>query len=320
MKLSARNAPWARAWRRRPLGTRALLAALAAAGMATVFAAGPASAVVTPPSPLKGAAPGTALVGGTNLVMAYTGTDGSVWVKDVTTGVYTPAGGHLTAGPALVASGPAVVVFGPGTDHALWMTICGLDASSCSGWTSLGGKITSKAGTVFRGPGVGDYSVYARGTNGAVWGRDHSSTTGWGPWYTAGGNLYGGTGPSAAFISGSINLLVTGTNKELYVAVLGGSWTPTGGYSTSTPALTTITGALVGFARGTNNVAYYHRFLSSSPGWSSMGGVFSSGLAAFSNGTTDTATFGLGTNSAVYWNTGHWTTFPPTFTGWTLAS
>ncbi|MBV9095504.1 MAG: hypothetical protein JO132_16785 [Streptosporangiaceae bacterium] len=318
MKLSGLNAVLAQKWRRRPLRTRAVLAALAAAGLASVFAAGPASAAPTPVPPEPGAAPGATVVG-TTPAMAYTATDGSVWLRDLSTGTYTPAGGHLLAGPALVTSGTDVVVFGPGTDHALWTTTCALGAASCSGWTSLGGTVTSKAGTVFRGPTAADYSVYARGTNGAVWGRDHNST-GWGPWYTAGGNLYGGTGPSAAFISGSINLLVTGTNKEVYVAVLGGSWTPTGGYSTSTPALTTITGALVGFARGTNNVAYYHRFLSSSPGWSSMGGVFSSGLAAFSNGTTDTATFGLGTNSAVYWNTGHWTTFPPTFTGWTLAS
>ncbi|MBV9095506.1 MAG: hypothetical protein JO132_16795 [Streptosporangiaceae bacterium] len=288
--------------------------------MATVFAAGPASAVVTPPSPLKGAAPGTALVGGTNLVMAYTGTDGSVWVKDVTTGVYTPAGGHLTAGPALVASGPAVVVFGPGTDHALWMTICGLDASSCSGWTSLGGKITSKAGTVFRGPGVGDYSVYARGTNGAVWGRDHSSTTGWGAWYTTGGALYGGTGPGAAFIGGHVWLLATGTNGGVYVQEVGVSgFSFTGGYSTATPALTTISGALVGFARGApDNAAYYHRFLSTSPGWHYFGGAFSSGLAASSNGAVLTYTFGLGTNSEVYGATGNWTGYPPTFTGWGL--
>ncbi|MGE5285718.1 MAG: hypothetical protein ACM3ML_00640 [Micromonosporaceae bacterium] len=37
---------------------------------------------------------------------------------------------------------------------------------------------------------------------------------------------------------------------------------------------------LVGFVRGVNNVGHYHRFLASSPGWHSMGGRLTSGLAA----------------------------------------
>lgn len=296
---------------------RGLLAAIVAAGMASVFAAGPASAAPDAPQrlpPLAGAAPGAAVVG-TSPVMAYTATDGSVWVKDLSTGVYTFAGGDLLTGPALVASGTSVVVFGPGTKNEMEMTTCGLGASGCSAWTSLGGNITSKAGAVLRGPSAADYSVYARGGNGAVWGIDHSST-GWGPWYTLGGDLYGGTGPSAAFISGSIYLLVTWTDTSVRIALPGGSWTATGGYSKATPALTTITGALVGFARGTDNVGYYHRFLDTSPGWHSMGGLFSSGLAAASNGVTTTYTFGLGTDSEAYGATGSWTAYPPTFTGW----
>jgi hypothetical protein len=297
---------------------QALLAAVVAAGMASVFAAGPASAAPDAPTPVPpqpGTAPGAAVVD-SSPVMAYTGTNGTVWVKDLSTGVYTYAGGDLLAGPALVASGSSVVVFGPGTKNELEMTTCGLGAADCSAWTSLGGYITSKAGTVFRGPSAADYSVYARGQNGAVWGIDHSST-GWGPWYSAGGDLYGGTGPSAAFINGSIYLLVTWENEEVRIALLGGSWSPTGGYSTATPALTTIAGALVGFARGTNPIAaYYHRFLDTSPGWFSMGGQFSSGLAAASNGVTTTYTFGLGTNSEVYGATGSWTAYPPTLTGW----
>lgn len=88
-----------------------------------------------------------------------------------------------------------------------------------------------------------------------------------------------------------------------------------GGQTTSSPALTAITGAAVGFARGTNNAGYYHRFLSSSPGWHAMGGALSAGLGAASAGTT-TYTFGLGTDSQVYRVTGAWASYPPTLSGW----
>ena len=77
-----------------------------------------------------------------------------------------------------------------------------------------------------------------------------------------------------------------------------------------------IPGALVGFARGTDNVGYYHRFLSTSPGWHSMAGVLSTGVAAAAAGSF-TYTFGLGPDSQVYRNIGTWTTYPPKFTGWT---
>jgi hypothetical protein len=330
VKLSDRNAPWARTWRRRPLRARALLAVLAAAGMASVFAAGPASAAPDPPpTPASGAAPGTAVVG-TSTVLAYLDTTGSAWVVNLSTSAFISAGappGGLQAGPALVTSGSSVIVFGPGGNSELYMATCGISAgSTCSAWTSLGGAITSKAGAVFRGPDAADYSVYARGKDGAVWGRDHTSA-GWGPWSTTDStaSLYPGTGPSAAFISGHVWLLVTGGSGaagQLYIQEVGVTrFELVGGLSTATPALTTITGSLVGFARGTDNVAYYHRFQSgATAGWTMFGGTFSSGLAASSNGTTTTHVFGTGANSEVYGNTGTWTTAPatpPAFTGWT---
>jgi hypothetical protein len=318
MKLFDHVRSWDGAWRARPLRARALLAALAAAVMASVLAAGPASAAPAATPPASGTSPGAAFVG-VDIVMAYTATDGSVWVRNVDTGVYTPAGGHLVTGPALVASGSTVIVFGEGTDHELWTTTCTPGAASCSGWTSLGGTVTSRAGAVFRGPNAADYSVYARGANGAVWGLDHTPV-GWGAWYTIGGNLYDGTGPAAADLGG-VYVLVTGTNKELYLQKVGPGavFGPVGGLTTQSPGLAAITGAIVGFARGTDNAAYYHQFLSTSPGWHSFGGHLTSGLAAASSATS-TYTFGLGTDSRVYENNGAWAVYPPTFTGWTLAS
>lgn len=316
MKISHLRAPWLRRRPVRRLHVHAVLVTLAAA-LAAAMAAGPASAAPAPTPPGHGYTPGSAVVGGTS-VMAYTATDGSVWIRDLATGAYTAAGGHLVTGPALVASGPAVVVFGEGTDHSLWENICS-PGGSCGSWVSLGGTITSNPGAVFRGPGVGDYSVYARGTNGAVWGLDHTSV-GWGAWYTTGGNLLAGTGPAAAFL-GRVYILATGTNKVLYLQEVGVTgFVSVGGLTTETPALAATSTALVGFARGTDDVGYYHRFLSTSPGWHSMAGKFTSGLSASAASATTTNIFGLGTDSRVYTNTASWSTYPPSFTGWKLAS
>jgi hypothetical protein len=316
MKFPRLRTRWPEAGRlSRPRG-RAVLVTLAVAGLAAAAAAGPASAAAAAVPPGQKYTPGSAAVGSTP-VMAYTATDGSVWVRNLTSGAYFTAGGHLVAGPGLVASGSSVVIFGEGTDHALWQRTCTL-AGSCGSWTSLHGNITSHPGAVFRGPGTADYSVYARGADGAVWGRDHTSS-GWGGWYNAGGNLLSGTGPSAAFIGG-IYILVVGTNKGLFLKHLGvTSFVAVGGLTTATPALTVIPNALVGFVRGTDNVGYYHRFINTSPGWHQMGGKFTSGLAASAMGSV-TNIFGLGTDSRVYENIGVWTTYPPTFTGWRLAS
>lgn len=316
MKISHLHTLWLRGRPGRCLHVRAGMVVLAAA-TAAAMAAGPASAASAAPPPAHAYTPGTAVVGGTT-VMAYTATNGSVWIRDLATGAYTTAGGHLITGPTLVASGPAVVVFGEGTDHSLWQNICS-PGGSCGSWVSLGGTITSHPSAVFRGPGVGDYSVYARGANGAVWGLDHTSV-GWGAWYTTGGNLLSGTGPAAAFL-GRVFILATGTNKVLYIQEVGVSgFTSAGGQTTATPALAAISTALVGFARGTDNVGYYHRFLNTSPGWHSMGGKFTSGLSASAASSTTTNIFGLGTDSLVYRNIASWATYPPTFTGWKLAS
>ena len=213
--------------------------------------------------------------------------------------------------------GSRIILFGEGGDHALWYTT-GI-GTSWSNWASLGGGITAQPGAVYRGS-AGVYAVFARGTNGAVWARDHTSA-GWGAWHSEGGNLLGGTGPSAAYFGGITWILVAGTNRQLYLAEAGlTGFSPVGGLTTATPALTTAPGALAGFVRGTNGVAYFHRFLSSSPGWNSMGGVFSSGLGAanVAIGGSFTYTVGLGTNSQVYFDGANWSFgYPPHFLGWT---
>ena len=288
---------------------------MAGAGLATALVAGATSAgAAVAAAPAGGTAPGGTYVGN-SLVMAYTGTDHTVVVKDLANRRAFNVGGNLIAAPALAPSGSNVLIFGPGTNHQLYYKQCTL-AGSCTGWVSLGGSVTSKAGAVFQGPNVADYSVYARGGNGAVWGRTHT-TAGWSAWHSYGGKLYGGTGPAAADLNGTY-LLVVGTNKQLYIAHAGVTgFSAAGGQTTASPGLAAVPGALIGVARGTNNVGYYHRFLNTSPGWHSLGGKFTSGLTvAGLAGTSTTSTLGLGTDSNVYASTQGWTTYPPSQSGW----
>jgi hypothetical protein len=290
----------------------AVVASLGVAGLAAILPATAASAA--PPPPAAGVAPG-ASASAAGVSLFYTAADGTVWTLAAggTPGTATQVGnGKVATAVSAITAGSSTIVFGVASGGGLWTST--RTGTTWSAWTSLGGNLTSKPGAVFQGPGTSDYAVYARGTDGAVWGRDHTSS-GWGAWHSIGGKLLAGTGPSAAYVGGTY-VLAVGTDKQLYIAHAGVTgFAAVGGQTTASPALTGITGALVGFARGTNNVAYYHEFLSTSPGWHAMGGVFSSGLGAASSGTT-TYTFGLGTTGQVYRAIGTWTTYPPKLSGW----
>lgn len=287
------------------------LASLGVLGLAAALPAATASAA--PPPPAAGVAPAAAAQSASVVSLFYVAGDGTVWTLAAagTPGAPTQAGnGKVTGAVSAIYAGSSLIVFGVASDHALWTAT--RTGSTWSAWTSLGGNLTSKPGAVFQGGS--DYAVFARGTDGAVWGRDHTSS-GWGAWHSIGGKLLAGTGPSAAYVGGTY-VLVAGTNKELYIAHAGVTgFSAAGGQTTSSPALTAITGAAVGFVRGTNNAGYYHRFLSTSPGWHPMGGALSAGLGAASAGTA-TYTFGLGTDSQVYRVTGAWASYPPTLSGW----
>jgi hypothetical protein len=310
--LPATSGPPAGRWRRRL--TAGLVTSLAAIGLAAAPVTA-ASAAPLPPAP--GVSP--AVVSGPGIsttAFFYTAVNGTVWTKPEV-GTATQVGTFRVVGAVSgLWNGSSLILFGEGTDHALWYTT--RTGTRWSSWASLGGHITAQPGAVYRGSAA-VYSVFARGTNGAVWARDHSAA-GWGPWHSEGGNLYGGTGPSAAYFGAITWILVTGTNKQLYLAEAGlTGFKPVGGQTTATPGLTTAPGALVGFARGANSVAYFHRFLSTSPGWNSMGGVFTSGLGAanVAIGGLFTYTVGLGTDGQVYFDGGNWSFgYPPHFLGW----
>ena len=88
------------------------------------------------------------------------------------------------------------------------------------------------------------------------------------------------------------------------------------------PAAQGQPGALIGFARGTNKAGYYHRFIASTPGWHSLGGQLSTGVAASEQVVATiptTYTYALGTDNRVYEATASWAAPTPGLSGWHLA-
>jgi len=113
--------------------------------------------------------------------------------------------------------------------------------------------------------------------------------------------LLAGTGPAAAY-DATDYVLVVGTDRQLYIHRTGVTgFTAVGGVTNFTPALVDApsSGSLVGFARGTNSAGFFHRFLAATPGWQSMGGVLTSGMAASAT-TTNWYAYGLGTDTQVW--------------------
>ncbi len=325
---SARPARPAGRWRRHPAGSSmAVIVALAGMGLAPVSAAAASDPppIITPPAP--GVTPGTA-VGApfTEVQMFYTATDGTVWEQGLAPGhpAVPVSNGRLVGGPAPISTGSTEIVFGRGTDNRLWYSQIG--ARSWGPWRPLGGELTSKPGAALLGGGA--YTVFVRGTDGAVWQRTHSGT-GWSSWQHVGGQVLSGTGPTAAYLTGTghIYVGVVGTDRQMYLKVANRTtgFFSIGGRTTASPALTAISpSTLVAFSRGTNGAGYYNKVTEAEglTGWLSIGGRLTSGLGAGAGmvaGKPTTYTFGLGTDNQVYYNVGTWASYPPSFSGWTIA-
>lgn len=246
-----------------------------------------------PAPPARGMDP-AAYTSGTTRYVVYTGTNGRVWQKRVgSAACATEEGGRLLSGPAAVNAGGTRILFGEGTDHALWQKI------GNGAWTTLGGRLTAKPGAAATSRNV--YRVYARGTDGALWARARTAS-GWGRWHSAGGRLLNRTGPSAAVNGGHFYVLVTGTNRAMFLTRDGTRrFTSAGGGTTTSPGLVNAPSSrsLVGFARGVNGPGWFHRFLSTTPGWHPMRGMLTSG-AGGSATTANWFAYGLGTDVQVW--------------------
>jgi hypothetical protein len=324
---------WPRAGRtrgtcRHPMLVR-LLAVVAGAGAAVALAAGPAGAQTTAAPPQPGVMLGAAAAPGSPTWLFYTGTDRQAWGVDLSNmaeHVPDPLGGQLAGGPAAVwvPRGPLsptgeTDVFGRGTDNTLrwWHRT----AAGTYRWSSLGGNLTSKSTVT---ASENNLLIYARGADGAIWGRQEYARAGqWTSWHKIGKRLLPGTAPTALYTDRGIFIAAAGTDHAVWVGEdlmgsAGLTWHSIGGRTNSTPGLASPSGGVVvAFLRGTGNVAWYREFLGQTAGvttgWHSLGGTLTSGVTALTDPVTGyTSVFALGPDNTPWADSGTW----PALGGW----
>ncbi len=138
-------------------------------------------------------------------------------------------GGQIATGTGPAASSwgsGRLDVFVEGTNGALWHKWSTNYGATWSGWESLGGKLTSSPAassqTPTNPPTPNLIGVFVRGTDGACWYKEWTSTA-WSSWKSLGGQLAPNTGPGVmgggfdakTDVAGYI-VFVQGTNHQLW--------------------------------------------------------------------------------------------------------
>lgn len=135
-------------------------------------------------------------------------------------------GGQLYPGtaPAAVYVGSTVYVLAAGTDQRVYVDSTS-DGSRWSGWTLLGGKVSSSGGDPAAAPLVtlasSGAAVFVRGTNNAVWYNEFTGATTAG-WHSLGGNVTSGIGAVTEYGTrcltpcASTDLFALGTDNKVW--------------------------------------------------------------------------------------------------------
>jgi len=181
-----------------------------------------------------------------------------------------------------------------GPDNALWWRW--VHSSAFSGWSSLGGKLTSDPAVTCRhmDDGYTMIDVCARGGDGYLWEKfSWNGGANWSNWFrpaklpiTSDKQLLEGTGPAAyTWLDGSQNgFFITGTDHALWEMWFDSAgahgWLNLGGYLTSSPAVASPTDRVVEvFAAGQSGGLWWKEYNNGWQSWKSLGGQLASGTA-----------------------------------------
>ncbi|HST64686.1 MAG TPA: polysaccharide deacetylase family protein [Mycobacteriales bacterium] len=243
---------------------------------------------------------------------------GSVWSG------WTGLGGPVTGGPAAAADGPAsLVATAIGTNNWVYRQTVP-DPGPATGWSSLNGIATSKAGVATGPDGV--VSVVIRGGNGQAYLRQRVGGQ-WTPaWQSLGGLLDPVAPGVAATAAGVLAVGCIGTDHAFYVktrtpaGVWSTSWHRIGGGINSDVALSpTADGSrLVAVVRGggmNGYVSVSNADATSWSAWTNIGGGLASAPTVTVNGNA-LEVFVVGFTNRLYRKTA---TDGTAVTGWTPA-
>ncbi|HXM55753.1 MAG TPA: hypothetical protein VOB72_10220 [Candidatus Dormibacteraeota bacterium] len=226
--------------------------------------------------------------------------------------------GGGTNGGASIASWDAAShrdAFVRGFDNALWWNRW--NGSGWSGWSSLGGRITSDPAAVSWA--VNRTDVFAIGGDGAMW---HNAWTGsgWSGWSSLGGGFLLNKVAASSWQVNGLDVAAVGLDHAMWhIRWNGSSWSPwqsLGGGFTSGPSAVSWrdgTDRVDIFARGQDGAFWQDAWVSGSwTGWLARGGGFHSGPALTSTAPGRLQVYGVGLDGALWhetWNGSSWSNF-----------
>jgi hypothetical protein len=219
-------------------------------------------------------------------------------------GFAPPPGLTFTSDPAAVSWGSGRIdIVVKASDNAIWHM--SYDSSyGWSGWTSLGGYLTTGPGISSWGSGRLD--IFALGGDSALYHKSYDSSFGWSGWDSLGGSLkYAPAAVSPSY--GAINIVAVGSDNAMKHI----SYDPTNGWSafsnldgyfTGRPAITAWSANhLDVFAVGSGGILYHKAWDSAfSPGWSGWLSIpdsatsFAPGAVSWGSGRIDLFHIGAG--------------------------
>jgi hypothetical protein len=209
-------------------------------------------------------------------------------------------GGDLSSQPAVAswAAGRYDVVARQGS--AVWHRAY---SGAWGAWESLGGVATSSP-TIAAGSS-GRLDAFVRGTDNALWTRSFVPGTGWSSWSGLGGIL--ASGPAAVAASGGrVEVVVRGSDGAVWRRTrtsVWSAWTSVGGRIVGEPGIAATGDGVDVFARGLTDMLHtQHLGATGGPsGWTSLGGVLSSGPSATAPQTNVVAVFVRGSDGRYFY-------------------
>jgi uncharacterized repeat protein (TIGR02543 family) len=230
-------------------------------------------------------------------------------------------GGVLSADPAVCSGASGLLdVFIRGVEGNCWHKR--YSSGGWSGWENLGGDMHYASAPAAVGWGTNNLIIFIRGADDAIWARVWHGTS-WSSWESQSGGGFATSSPAACYSSnGGIDLFVRGSDGALwvrygYVSLPWSSWIKVGGvlspYSSPGAAFSNPNRADF-FIRGTDDALWWNNV--SSPGfagWTSLGGVLSSGpgVSSWASGQINVVARGTDFNLWYRRYNGVWTGWLP---------
>jgi hypothetical protein len=239
-------------------------------------------------------------------------TGNTIMHRSFSEGVWAPQwdspGGTTTSQPACAVLGNTMYLAVVGSDSAIYINSLSLLTGAWSGWTGLGGMVTSAPTLVASpAPGPNRLDLVVEGGGNSIWHRAFVSGV-WQAWDSPGGST--AQTPAIATTGSALQLVVVGSDSSIYSNQLtfGGSWSTwqnLGGSSHSAPSLAVdSTGTTHLIVIGLDG-SIYHKVKplggTWASTWDSPGGSVSSPAAVTALGS-DIVLLVRGTDSQVYFN------------------